>query len=311
MKIFKKLGLLTLLASSIFASETPNNFAYGYDIELLDKSAALSKIDLYEDIYLNSYSKKLDDLRVFNRDGNLVTFSLNEVKTRQNISQKVNSSVFLAKNNEDMIERQKDAKAVDLNDYEYTYILKFSNKTDTQAPLISLKFAFENALYNWEANVDSIYVTKPNTKEQILIGENLPLKRLSDMNNANFIDLDTVLLDYYYISRDSQEELVSVKLSSKTKLPKLVAVEGVYEVFEEAPNYFDFKAKVKSSSKDEIVYELNSSQPISKLTINQKDRNSIVLISIFYKSNENDKEWKKLHEKVLSSVGKKRLIRHF
>ena len=308
MKIF--LGFV-FVAQIVFASNvvTSNDFAYGKEITLNDNQAVISAIVLDKDIYLKAYSESLDDIRIFNKDGVLTPFALYEKSSNKLITKSLDMNVFKIGDNEDKILRQIEQNEIDISEYEYTYLIKLPANSNFFETLKEIKFDWNETSYNWEAKVNIGFKENASSKEK-RVAENFAIMQLRDENSKNLFKLDVVELWRYYLEKNSDfykensarnEFSWIVKISSKTKLPKIKSATGNYEVYSVESDLVSFIMDVKHSTDNLFDFSLPSRQPISEIDISLDKNNVILPVEIFYKTDEKD-EWKKLKEVVLNSI---------
>ncbi|MDR0467312.1 MAG: DUF3999 domain-containing protein, partial [Campylobacteraceae bacterium] len=134
------------------------------------------------------------------------------------------------------------------------------------------------------------------------IAEDFVIMQLQDEKQQSDLKVDSVKLNYHSLKKEesatNSEFGWIVKVSSKTKLPKITKAVGYFEEYSVETDYITFDMKSKRTSDDTLDFSLPSTQPINELNLFLHGTNFMLPIEIFYKSDK-DEEWKKLKEMVL------------
>lgn len=310
--MLKKLLIFIFTSSLLFASSelSPNNFAYGAQIEIKDKEAIVGRVGLNEDVYLKTFSKNLDDIRIFDKNTNMVPFSLVPKSSSKIILKSLDMAIFPIGDNEEKITRELEQKKIDTSKYEYTYIITLPENSNFSSALKFIKLEFDDANYNYEAEVGVAFKENTNAKEIVLTTNYSKVMQLKDEKNQNSLKLDMVELNFYGLQKQKKfyqdgansEFSWTVKLSSDKKLPKLINVVGYYEEYSVENDYITFNMKSNNTQANTFDFSLPNFQPISEIHIYLDIRNAILPVEIFYKSEQND-EWVKLQDMIVTSIG--------
>lgn len=305
MKNIRKIAILMFFITSIFANngENLNNFAYGYEIVLSEnKNNAVSKIVVPIDIYLNAYSKNLDDVRIFNNKGELVSYAFSN-NMLENIEHKsVKTVLFKIKDNEDRVAKEIEKGDTHLSEYTYTYLLKFPQDFNHTNDVNSVKFKWEKTNYNWEANVDVAFSENSNLKNNQIV-KNAPIMQLKDVNNENVFILDTINISRYYRGAQATNgNDIIITIRSTVKLPDMQYASVGFQDYNADKDVENFHMNYIKNANQSLIYKLKTSQPAVEIKMSLNDANSVMPVEIYYKSDKEQDDWVKLEDKVLTSI---------
>ncbi|MDR3346805.1 MAG: DUF3999 domain-containing protein [Campylobacteraceae bacterium] len=285
--------ILLAFAGSLFAS-VPSDYAYGFGLVLQEEGSVLSKVVLPDDVYLRTISPDLDDVEVFNRNYQSVSFSLVNAEAVEYDSKEIAAVLYF-------VSEEATNTSEEGNAHTYTYFIKLP-KYDFKQPLNSLSFEWEKADFNWEASANVYFQSDKNN--QINIAHDAPIREFSDLWDENTLRQSDVSFDRGGFWRDSykggNDFGWKVVINSKSKIPKITSAKAHTKERKVEQYFVSFDASLKSSSKNEAVYELSKAQPLSKISIGFWQENLILPTELFYRSGEGER-WIKIGEQVINS----------
>ncbi|MDR2080509.1 MAG: DUF3999 domain-containing protein [Campylobacteraceae bacterium] len=282
--MYKKIVSILAFASCL-AAQSSYDYAYGLNIDS-NNAFTLNKISLPDEVYLRSLSPSLDDVAVFNKNNQLVAFSLIDAKTTENITLEMDATLYLV-NEKKSNTTQGDER------YTYTYLAKLPK--DAKYPSY-FKLAWESAEYNWEARV--------SIKIQLLDGyettaaSGVLLSELKDISDESRLKADEVPIhDYSYYSADEIRGWQFVITSDK-KIPKITAIKAYAKEQFTDQSFVGIDAEYEMQNDGSIICKLPTIQPVEQVYIGLTQANLILPITLFYKNSED--KWTKLDGRIIS-----------
>ena len=320
------LSSLLLISGLSHAADKTNQYAYGAMIKLSDSESMYNRIDLTSDIYTQSLSSTLDDVRVFNQKGQPVPFALVNVYQQNDENQTFPVTVYTLDNNQQTDknnheeldeEEQKNQspvgtynininnKNVQINldntnkpdGYHATYLLQIPSVIKLEQPFSRLSIDFDK-MQNWQATAKLLYSNNLKTWQTAI--DDVPIMSLTDNNNNQSLNVNTIDLPsgmnfkstYWILQLNSDKQLVP-----SIKTVKFTSIKS-------APlrSLFPIDLNLISADEQEAIYQLPTSLPIKELTIQLQNKRTVLPASVFYKTSDNDKTWHKLDDYIFRSI---------
>lgn len=289
--------------------ETTNSYAFGAELNLTDTESMFSRVELDEQIYTQTKSPKLDDLRVFNHNGQTVPFTLIEVYNKQHKNQQFEMVMYpldqdSSKNNSNnsnysiSIDGQQvninlDTADKITNGYHRSYLLQIPNGTKIEQPIANFKLSFAEQAENWQATANIAYSSDLRYWNNII--DDVPIMVLTNTDNSQLALLDINFPTYS--SNKNRNWLIT--LSSQKPIPKLnkVIASSDNTTINNALYPIDFA--LESSDAQEVIYTLPSAQPVKQIAVELNNARSVLPMSIFYKTNDKAQDWIKLEDRII------------
>ncbi|QIQ22314.1 DUF3999 family protein [Zophobihabitans entericus] len=312
---------ITTLAGLLFVSSfamaepsvmTPNDYAYGAKIVLTDNTSAFSQLELSKDVYLQTASPQLTDLRVFNRSGQLVPFAVTYTQKPQERLPDVPMTIYRLQNNESQnstTESNKYSVSVNGKDvnvyidnqaytgkrrYTETYLLQAPADMKYSQPFNGVKFQWEEENRNWQANI-SLSTASDLKNWYSLVSQDT----IMELHSENNTTLKREVVDFSYSTKNKNWLLT---IYSDNPLPKLSGVSALQAPERSYNELISFDFTLESSDSAQATYALPSAQPLYDLSISLSAYNTVQPTAIFYKTSDDREEWIKLEDRVLSSM---------
>lgn len=333
MNLIKKRGLgriaaifsfALLFTSNLYGEETkalmPYDFYQGVELDTLDKTSPFYWLELPVNAYINSaHPQTLQDVRVFNGTGDEVpsalfydaekTISTSTLSfTPQRLvvqSDKVNSR------DEDRNERQyllveatpgkvsrialSNIQGKQNTQYQ-AYLLTQDKNKDNPMLAQNLTLDWSNSETEWQAKV---FVYASTDKENwINISANQPIMSLkldSGIISSNSIELlrgnaSALSAPYFMVIAVSAPDMA---------IPDLQKVHATLDVLNSTrrQEVFHFEMTNDGVSREHVIYQLPSTQPLSELQVQLQQSNRVIPLKIEYSSDKGD-IWKPLTDIV-------------
>ncbi|MEX2942786.1 DUF3999 family protein [Serratia fonticola] len=286
-------------------AEKPQDFAYGISLTT-EGSAPFFRIELPEAVYTESVWPDLRDVRVFNNQGQAVTFALAANVTTQDNSQTFPLRLFPMKgkrvtNQEQQVISLKSAGGVEVTlpvDSDQpmgnTYLLEIPQHEGNYPRLTQLKLAWERLPENWQTRV-SLFSSR-DLKDWSSSAEDVPLMDL--VSGSDRLLLDTIDLDDYARPR----YLLLVFNDAKTAPDlKIQSVQGIAASRHIEQQRIGLSFNQKAISASEAEYSWPNPQPLNNISIRPTQSNTVLPLEIDYRSAAND-SWHPLTKQVVFSV---------
>lgn len=298
-------GLSLLLLFSANAQDNLDHFNYQADI-ILEQSGMFAKVPLNEDVYLQTVSPSLNDLRVFNQKGNLVPFSLvsTEQKARSDkriqtilypISETVKTdqegnhySVFI--NGKTIALDVDESKKTPNGRAQQTYLIELPEIAQN-ANLTQFKLNFNSDVASWkgDASIHKSY----DLKSWQYVTTTPIMQLVNDSDHA--LTLNEIHLPK---NREEKSRYWIVTLSANESLPKLTSVDATLSEGS-TEEYFGIPMTLVSTDKQNAFYSLKRPIPLKSLEIKLSESGAILPVVVYYKTTKESPHWNRLGTYVL------------
>ncbi|MGX2016885.1 DUF3999 family protein [Providencia huashanensis] len=323
----KRLGGLfaVFLLSSLFSSylnagtpkeNTPYSFYQGMEIDIPDTSEPFYWLEVPTSAYINSaYPNTLQDVRVFNGTGdeipsvlfydaeksissNKVSFApqrlvtqLDNVNSREDIRrEKQHLLVETVPGKVDRIElpniQLKDNAAY------HAYLLTRDQSQAQNTPVQKLTLEWAKTEEEWQGKV---FVFASDDKEKWLnIATNQPIMNLK-LNSETIASNNIELLNGNSKALSAPYLMAVIVSAPDVTLPELVKVKALSNTLNSTrrQEIFNFEMTNDGVSKDHIIYQLPTTQPLGELQIHLQQSNRVIPLKVEYSSDKGD-VWKPL-----------------
>ncbi|WP_294614786.1 DUF3999 family protein [uncultured Gilliamella sp.] len=313
------LYLLLLISGLSHATETTLDYAYGATIKLTDEASMYNRIDLTNDVYTQTVSSYLDDVRVFNQKGQPVPYSLVNIYQQNNESQTFPATIYSLDNsrkinsddssNQDL-ERynininSKDIqinldKTTDKDSNSATYLLQIPDNIKLEKSITSLSIDFDTTItQNWQATAR--LMCSYDLKNWRSVMDNIPIMSLTDNNNNQSLKLNTIDIPPQYNFK--AHYWIIVLTAKQNAIPNFKTVEFTSKNNRTEVALFPIDSVLTSSNHQEATYILPSPQPVKELSIQLASTRSVLPLSMYYKTSDDDKIWHKLSDYIIRRV---------
>ncbi|GAA5111164.1 DUF3999 domain-containing protein [Orbus sasakiae] len=304
------LSLMVSFNALSVQTDSTDKYAYGAELYVTDNESMFSRVELDGNIYTQTVSPLLDDVRVFNRNGQTVPFSLIEVYDKQQSKQQFNMVMYpVSQTNEPARNSQQGDYAVSIQGqnvnikvdklsdslakYSTTYLLQLPKDSNVVNPISNLKLTFEEQAENWQAVADISYST--NLKYWEDVTTNVPIMVLNNNQDQVLKLTDISFQPYSYYKNVTW----LITLYSQKKIPKLTGVTASANntLLSNALHPIDFT--LTSSDGQNAIYTLPIAIPVKELGIALYQSRSVLPVSIFYKASSKDEQWIKLEDRII------------
>lgn len=291
-------------------TESTNDYAFGAELNLTDSDSMFSRVELNTAVYTQTISPTLDDVRVFNRNGQTVPFTLIDVYSKKETNQQFDMTIYPINNNSqannapssDSYSISIEGENVTINldrmsrtqePYSRSYLLQVPNDVTIEQPIANFKLSFANQPENWQATANIAYSSDLRYWSQV--ARDVPIMALTNRDNSKL-----TLMDINFSSYSSYKNPHWViTLSSANPLPDLVKVIASSEQTSINNALYPINFTLQSSDAQNATYTLPSQQPIEEISIDLNRLRSVLPVSIFYKSNMKDENWIKLEDRII------------
>lgn len=312
----KYYSLLCLsLAMSVNAlaeqADSTNNYAYGAELTITNSDSMFSRVELNKQIYTQTISPTLDDIRVFNRNGQTVPFSLINIYDTQKNNQQFDLDIY-AINHHDMVKndnKNSDNYSVSIQGknvnvsidkqnnsrakYSDTYLLQVPYNVALNNPINNLKLSFSEQPENWQATADIAYSS--DLRYWYNVVDNAPVMALTNSDNQNLTLTDFSLqTNSYYKSKNWL-----ITLYSQNPIPTLTNVIASANNTSINNALFAIDFSLVSSDGQTAIYSLPTQMPIKEFSIALANTRSILPVSIYYNASRNNNNWQKLEDRII------------
>lgn len=313
------LCMLLLISTASQATETSLDYAYGAKINLIDDSSMYYRIDLTKDVYTQTISSQLNDVRVFNQKGQPVPFSLVNVYQQNDQSETFPATIYSLdesrKVNPDASSEQdlerynininsKDVqinldKTINKDGNSSTYLLQIPDNIELKQAINNLSINFDATTnQNWQATAN--LMCSNDLKDWQLVVDNVPLMSLTDNNNNQSLKLNTIDIPSYYNNR-ARYWIIVLKAKQKP-VPNIKTVEFTTKNNRSQVALFPIDFKLTDSTDIEAIYDLPSAQPVKELSIQLANTRSVLPLSIYFKTSRDNTAWRKLNDYIIRRV---------
>lgn len=309
-KFYALIYVLPLLFSaSMVEANSPNEYAYGTTVVINDPQSMFSQINLEQQTYLQTLSPQLNDVRIFNRNGQTVPFTLVNIYDEQPETQQFAMTLYpldVKNTNNNGKERiQLTIQGQDVNidlskneignaTYTASYLLQVPNNIELDDAIFSLKLQFAKQDSNWQATANVLY--SRDLTYWLSASKNIPLMTLTSDNG------ETLKLDDIVFSNDYVYKNLIINLQSQAPLPKLEQVQGAIQSNKVNAALVVVPFATEKDTNNSVIYSLNSPQPINKLQVKLAKSSSVLPVTLYYKERLSDEKWIKLSQQIIRQV---------
>ncbi|WP_159565654.1 DUF3999 domain-containing protein [Budvicia diplopodorum] len=299
---------------------TPQEFYQGAQLTT-DRVAPFYRLTLPESAYLNTAWADLRDIRVFNNAGKAVTFSLLRVDTPKIEQTNVPLRIFPMDMNVVKADKSnqgdsrdkvklKSANGVEIELYQdeqssvgTSYLLQMSDGTELSDGFNQILLNWAQPKSNWQANV-SLY-SSDDLKEWDKQADNAPLMDLT--SGSERLLLNHIDINAYSASRHARYWLLVIEGNKQSVAPVIAKAEGIVISRYSKTETLELPFSAKPISDSEVEYQLARPQPLSSLSISLSERNTVVPVSVEYRSHATDDKWLPLAKTVVYQMDDNRV----
>lgn len=306
--------LLSLILSFNAVSdqtESTNDYAYGVELTLTDSESMFSQVELDEKVYTQTISPQLDDVRVFNRNGQTVPFALVNVYDKQKTKQEVNMIIYPINQNNAQLDKRSgkhnyeisiqgkninislDQATSNKGKYVATYLLQMPNDSSIDNPISTLQLSFKKQQGSWQVATDVAHSS--DLKYWSSVVTNVPLMKLVNNDNQTLTLNDISFPSYSYYK--SKNWLIT--LYSQHPIPDITKVVALSESSSINNSLYPIEFSLVSENRHSATYTLPTALPIKELTAELYDNLSVLPVSIYYKASAHDENWLKLEDRII------------
>ncbi|AKJ43205.1 DUF3999 domain-containing protein [Pragia fontium] len=297
------LGLLCLFSlSPVYAESpelTPQDFYHGAELETTE-AFPFYRVTLPEEVYRESVKPDLSDMRVFNSSGQAVTFSLSPVEQSSVEMRESPLRIFPLKMSVDKPDGSyqgeritlKSADGVEIkisqdekSELATSYLLQVEGEQENQN-LNQIVLNWAQSKHNWQAHVTVF--SSLDLKSWHKQADNAPLMDLasgSDRLLLNHIDIDD-----NYNSKRARYWLLVINSDGQSSAPIITKANSIAIIRDQRTETVDLPFNAKAVSKIEVEYVLDRPQPLTTLSIVPEQKNTVLPISIEYRTSHDD-QW--------------------
>lgn len=301
---------LCLSASmTVNAAEVPKDYAYGLPLTT-PGSEPFFRVELPGDVYQQTAWPDMRDLRVFNSQGVTVPFALYADETRETQSKTWPLRVFPLDHQQREANDQPQIILKSANGIEVTLpaegekpsgrslLLEVPDEEGIYPALSGLKLTWGRLPQNWQARVSVLYSYDLKNWDSLI--DDAPLMDLTSGS-------DRLLLDTIDLRNDGQMPrshylLLVFKDDAQPANLDLSAITGIAESTQSTQHYVTLAPSVKSVSNSEAEYSWSSPQPLSQVKITPAQSNTVLPLSMEYRSSAQD-GWHPLGKQAAYSLG--------
>lgn len=309
-KLSMALRVLCLLSLSSTCAESseriPDDFYKGAELGT-PVTSPFYRIILPESVYQESASPDLRDIRVFNASGQAVTFAQSQVDTVQVEQKSVALRMFpmkMSAGKQEDITTLKSANGIEIS-------LAHLARGGNGQPAVSYLLQTESDRESLNQIVLSWQQKKENWRSTARVFSSSDLKNWHEQaDKAPLMDLvsgeERLLLNHIDLnvngySRRERYRLLIIDGAGHAFTPRLTKAEGFFITRKARTESIDLTFKVRSSSKNEAVYELTNAQPLTALSVVPLN-NALLPVNIEYRSGSQG-QWHALVKDVVYLVG--------
>lgn len=307
------LSLLISFTALSAPSESTHDYAFGAQLNLTDQDSMFSRVELNSEVYTQTKSPTLDDVRVFNRNGQVVPFALLDVYSKKQHNQQLAMQLYplnadnridnnTASNHYAISIQGKNVNIVldDENNaqqqYQYSYLLQIADDIKIERPLTNFKLTFADQPQNWQASATVLYSSDFKYWNQAV--SNVPIMALTNSDNSKLTLMDINFPSY----ARHKSRIWLITISSANPLPELINVTALSKDTQVNNAFYAINLTLQSSDQQNAIYTLPASIPLNELTIELNSLRSVLPVNIFYKTNAADQNWLKLEDRILRKI---------
>lgn len=315
-------SIAILCLSTVFSAQaeeialTPQDFYQGATLTTHQVSP-FYRLTLPESVYLNTAWPDLRDIRVFNNAGKAVTFALHQVDTPKveltNIPLRIfpmDMNVVKAGKNESRDKvTLKSTNGVEINLYQdeqsslgASYLLDMGEQAELNSGFNQMKLSWTQPKSNWQAKA-SLY-SSDDLKVWNKQADDAPLMDLT--SGSERLLLNHIDINEYNNNRHARYWLLVVDGNNSVAAPVIANAEGVVINRYSRTEMLELPFTAKPISDSEVEYQLARPQPLSSLSIVLNELNTVVPVSIEYRSYVTDDKWLPLAKTVIYQMDNRR-----
>jgi len=305
------LSLITSLYTWANQTESTNNYAFGAELTLTNPESMFSRVELDKQIYTQTTSPTLDDIRVFNSNGKAVPFTLVDVYDKQQYKQQFDMSIYsidednlVAESNSKMNNYAISMQGQNINisvdklnnpkdEYSNTYLLQIPDNSKINQPISNLKLSFAGQTGNWQATANVFYSS--DLRDWNSVVSNVPVMTLTN-NDNQIVSLSDIS---FQPSPSYKNKNWLITLSSQKPIPILTDVTASSNSASINNTLYPINFSLENADSQTAIYTLPTAMPVKKFSIELHNTGSVLPVSIYYKTNLNDKDWVKLEDRII------------
>ncbi|RKS85042.1 uncharacterized protein DUF3999 [Orbus hercynius] len=312
-KSFSTLWLLFMVSFSALSAptESTDNYAFGAELTLTDTESMFSRVELNKQVYLQSVSPTLDDIRVFNRNGQAVPFTLINVYNKQPNKQQFNMDIYpinqdnlangTSTNNRNYTVAV-DGQTININidkpsntqeRYTATYLLHIPDDNKITQPISNLALSFAQQAENWQATASILYSPDLRYWGNVVNNESIMVLSNQDKQQLALTDIN------FQPNSDLKTYNWLITLNSAKPIPQLTQVIATSSNTAMNNALFPIDASVSRFTAQNVIYTLPVAIPVKELSIELYNNRSILPVSIFYKTDLQDEQWIKFDDRII------------
>ncbi|WP_392563007.1 DUF3999 family protein [Orbus sturtevantii] len=289
--------------------ESTDNYAFGAELRLSNLESMFSRVELDKQVYTQTTSPMLDDIRVFNRNGQTVPFTLINVYDKAENKQQFDMTIYPI-NKDNLIAETNDSHhnyaisihGQDINvnidqlhnstdKYTATYLLQVPTNSKINQSISNFNLSFVPQAENWQATADVFYSS--DFRNWNNVASNVPIMTLT--NNENQV---LSLIDISFRPYSSYKNWL-ITLSSQNPIPALAHVTASSNSAITNNALYPIDVPLAQFDNQTAIYTLPNIMPIKEFSIELYHAGSVLPVSIYYKANLNDQDWTKLEDRII------------
>lgn len=313
-------SLALLFSSHLYGEEikeaTPYSYYQGIELDLQDSNSPFFWLELPPEAYINSaYPKTLQDVRIFNGTGDEVPSALfydaEKSISTSNISfvpQRLIAQVDNVKSQNEYVDDQQyllveaipgKVTRIELPNMQrkqqtnyQAYLLTRDQTKDKEMLAQSLNLDWAKSEKEWQAKV-FIYASN-DKKDWVNISANQPIMNLK-LDSGTIASNTIELLRGNSAALNAPYLMAVVVSAPEVLVPDLQKVNAAANILNSTrrQQVFHFEMTNDGVSREHIIYQLASSQPLSELQVRLQQSNRVIPLKIEYSSGNID-DWKLL-----------------
>ncbi|MFK8259609.1 DUF3999 family protein [Erwinia sp. AnSW2-5] len=302
---------LCLFASAaVHAAEAPKDYAYGLPL-ITQASKPFFQVELPGDVYEQAAWPDMRDLRVFNSQGVTVPFALYSSENDETPGKTWPLRVFVMNNTHAEAGDRTQVTLKSASGIEVTLpvedekplgrslLLEVPEEGEGFYPRLSgLQLTWARLPQNWQTRVSVLYSQDLKSWSELI--SDAPLMDLT--SGSDRLLLNTVDLHYDRHTPRSRYLMLVFKDDAQPANLDLSAITGIEQPTRRTQKSITLAPSVKSISDREAEYSWSSPQPLSQVRITPAQSNTVIPLSIEYRSSAQD-AWQPLGKQAVYSLG--------
>lgn len=296
--------LFSALSVSVSQAEEallePKDFASGAEL-VTEGSSAFYRLTLPEEVLLNTAWPDLRDVRVFNQAGQVMTFATTQINTAKTDRKETRLRIFPMQMNIARPAGNKKSNTVIFKSSSGIEIQLEQNKTEQVARAYLLQLnkgdSLSEALHqieldwtpsesNWQATA-SVSGSR-DLRDWQELARDVPLMDLT--SGEERLTLNHIRLRHYSHDAGNKYWLVVLREDNNNPLPGITGATGSIISQSSRTETVALPFSQKSTDRQTAEYQLVRPQPLSGLSIEPAQKNSVIPLSIEYRSSLNS-DW--------------------